>query len=92
VLPPSRGKRNDGAIAPSASAERVATGAAARLGEELAVLAFDPELDKFNALDGSLCDAFDGEPVVCFFFAILRDLPVAGPPDFEDDLFADATD
>jgi hypothetical protein len=43
-------------------------------------------------LDGSLCDAFDGEPVVCFFFAILRDLLAAGPPDFEDDLFADATD
>jgi hypothetical protein len=84
VLPPSRGKRSEGALAPSAIADAAALGLPALPGTGSAVLL--TPLD-FNGLDEAPCDPSKTEFPACPIFAFLLVLLASGLRDFEGDPF-----
>jgi len=95
MLPPSRGKRNEGAVAPSARTDRAAADAPNFPGEEFEALVFDavavPDfamLTDFNALDAGLCDPLETDVPACLLVVLLLDLVATGSRDFEDGFFA----
>jgi hypothetical protein len=100
VLPPSRGRRKAGALAPSVNTElRTAGGFFADRSPAFgfAAVAFDPAVvlradalgpDDFNGFDGSSCDVLG---VACLFVFLLDVLAVARRV-FEGAVFADVID